>query len=368
MNPRRAFTLIELLVVIAIIAVLIALLLPAVQSAREAARRIQCTNNLKQIGIALHNYHSAVNAFPVGFLFPRPNPGGTSPQGIPDLHWRWSVLAQLSPYMEQTSVYNAVNFNWPIAPGPGASGPFAGFKAWAPFPVNTTAMAAKVGFFLCPSDAASPQVTLPDGSNTSGPSNYHFCTGDGQPGSGHVGDAGNPNNSAQMADGAFILGPPQSMATILDGSSNTAAASEQLIGPASGSTTTIAGAIPPAFDLRRMAVYVATAPLPDNGPAVGCNAMIAGWRLDLGYAWWDGDYRSSLYNHYLTPNSRAFDCWQSSPPHDPAIKAARSNHPGGVNVLACDGHVQFVKDSVSLPTWRGLATRSGGEVLSADAY
>src|SRR3954465_8429005 len=159
---HRGFTLIELLVVIAIIAVLIALLLPAVQAAREAARRAQCINNLKQIGIALHNYHSAVDSFPVGFLFPRsPNPSGSNAQGIPDLHWRWSVLAQLSPYMEQSAVYNAVNFDWPIAPGPSASGPFAGYPAWQPFPVNTTAMAAKVSFFLCPSDGAPPQVTLP---------------------------------------------------------------------------------------------------------------------------------------------------------------------------------------------------------------
>src|SRR5262249_16885230 len=100
MVRRRGFTLIELLVGIAIIAVLIALLLAAVQSAREAARRIECANNLKQIGIALHNYHSSLNTFPVGFFFPNPpSPGGTNSVGIPDLHWRWSVLAQLSPYM-----------------------------------------------------------------------------------------------------------------------------------------------------------------------------------------------------------------------------------------------------------------------------
>jgi prepilin-type N-terminal cleavage/methylation domain-containing protein/prepilin-type processing-associated H-X9-DG protein len=369
MGQRRGFTLIELLVVIAIIAVLIALLLPAVQAAREAARRAQCMNNLKQIGLALHNYHSTVNSFPVGFLFPSPpNPGGSNALGIPDLHWRWSVLAQLSPYMEQSAVYNALNFNWPIAPGPGASGPFAGYAAYKPFPVNTTAMITRVAFFTCPSDGATGQATLPDGVTAIAPSNYHFCTGDGQPGSGTVGDAGNPTNGAQPADGVFILGQPQSAATILDGTSNTIAASEQLIGPATGTTTTTAGATPVPQDVRRAAVYVSSTPLPDNGPAVGCNNAIAGWRLDKGYAWWDGDYRSSLYNHYLTPNSKTYDCWQSSPPHDPAIKAARSNHPGGVNVLFCDGHTRFAKDSVSLSTWRALGTRNRGEIVSADSF
>ncbi len=362
---RRGFTLIELLVVIAIIAVLIALLLPAVQAAREAARRAQCTNNLKQIGLALHNYHSTVGTFPVGFLYPSvPSPSGSNAQGIPDLHWRWSVLAQLSPYMEQVAVYNAMNFQWPIAPGPGASGPFAGYASYKPFPANTTAMVTKVSFFLCPSDGQPGQATLPDGVITFGPTNYHFCTGDGQPGTANIGDAGDPTHGARPADGAFILGPPQSAATITDGTSNTVAGSEGLIGTAAGTVTTSASA---PVDRRRSAMAVATTGLAATDSA-GCTAAAASWRLDKGYAWWDGDMRSGLYNHYLTPNSKLPDCWQTSPPHDPAIKAARSNHPGGVNALFCDGHVAFLKDSVSLATWRAIATRGEGEVVSADAY
>src|SRR5690242_4084853 len=170
---RVGFTLIELLVVIAIIGVLIALLLPAVQAAREAARRAQCINNMKQLGIALHNYHSANNSFPVGFLYPQPSQ--TYP-GVPALHYRWSVLAQLTPYLEQTSVYNALNMNWPIAPGPSS---VLGTPPWTPFPANYTCLSAKINLFFCPSDGytSRPPTTLADGS-TSGPSSYHFCTGD----------------------------------------------------------------------------------------------------------------------------------------------------------------------------------------------
>ena len=351
MQRRRGFTLIELLVVIAIIGVLIALLLPAVQAAREAARRAQCTNNLKQVGIALHNYHASLNSFPVGFLYPQPN---QAYPGVPALHYRWSAFAQLSPYLEQTNIYNALNMNWPIAAGPGS---VLGTPPWTPFPVNTTVMAAKVNFFLCPSDAAVPPTTLPGGV-TSGPSNYQFCTGDGSPGSVNPGDAG----VTVPANGAFVLGPAQSMATIIDGSSSTAAASEQLIGPAAGGAGSQNSVSPWPQDVRRAAAISTTTPLSD----AGC-ANPKGWRLDKGFGWWDGDYRTSLYNHYLTPNAKLYDCWQSSPPHNPAWKAARSNHPGGVNVLFCDGHVQFIKDAVSLATWRGISTRGSGEIISSDA-
>lgn len=348
---RKAFTLIELLVVIAIIAVLISLLLPAVQTAREAARRAQCTNNLKQLGIALHNYHSTHDSFPVGFLYPKP---GQAAPGIPPLHYRWSVLAQMSPFLEQTVVYNALNANWPITAGPTA---IYGTNPWAPFAANVTVMGAKVSFFLCPSDGQHPPAMLL-GSVPSGPGNYHFCTGDGSLASSVPGDAG----AAVPANGVFVLGPAYAVGSVIDGSSNTVAASEQLIGSASGGPATMAGATAYMGERRRAAAVVA-APLSLDK----CAAPTA-WRLDKGYAWWDGDYRTGLYNHALTPNSRQLDCWQSSPPHNPAIKAARSAHPGGVNALFCDGHVQFVKDTVNQATWRGLATRGGGEVIPADAY
>ena len=240
MSRRLAFTLIELLVVIAIIAVLIALV--ATRRAGRPARRpvaYQCVNNLKQIRHRAPQLPPVNTSFPVGFYLSQSLPDPLA--GLnPDRESRTCTcaylnLAQLSPYLEQTAVYNAVNFAWPIAPGIGASGPFAGYPRVQALPRLHYYRDHRQG--LASSSALSDGATPPGNharrqKGIFGPSNYHFSTGDGQPGSGHVGDAGNPNNGAQPADGAFVLGPAQSLASILDGSSNTAAASEQLIGPA----------------------------------------------------------------------------------------------------------------------------------------
>jgi prepilin-type N-terminal cleavage/methylation domain-containing protein/prepilin-type processing-associated H-X9-DG protein len=332
-HRHRGFTLIELLVVIAIITVLIALLLPAVQSAREAVRRTWCTNNLKQVGLALHNYHATWNTFPVGFLYAYQ---GVLPNSSP-LQYRWSVLAQMAPQLEQVNIFNALNFNFPIAHMPtGGPTPF-----WPYFPANTTAMAVQVALFLCPSDGAPPPA---DGT---GPTNYAFCSGDGANG----GDATNAN-------GAFILGRPQSMSTVFDGSSLTVAASEHIVGIAGPYSQPAPTPVPTPW-IRAMA-RVAVAPLSDTACAVAPD----GWLLNRGSSWWDGNYQNALYNHYLPPNAGRPDCIVY---HNPGWPAARSFHPGGVNVLYCDGHVASVKDAINLGVWRAISTRAGGEALSADS-
>jgi prepilin-type N-terminal cleavage/methylation domain-containing protein len=330
---RSGFTLIELLVVIAIISVLIALLLPAVQAARESARRGQCINNLKQLGIALHNYHTSWNGFPVGFLYAYQN---VLPISSPS-QYRWSVLAQMLPCLELRTLYNALNFDFPIAHMPTGSGALF----WPYFPANTTAMAVQVSSFLCPSDGAPPPAI------GSGPTNYAFCSGDGSGG----GDATN-------ARGAFILGLPQSVETITDGTSQTAAASEQLLGIAGPYSQTTPLPVPSPW-YRAMARVVA-GPLTDTACAVAGN----GWLLNKGSSWWDGNYQNALYNHYLTPNANRPDCIVY---HNPGWKTARSFHPGGVDLLCCDGHVIFIKNAIDPRMWQAISTRAGGELVSADA-
>jgi prepilin-type N-terminal cleavage/methylation domain-containing protein/prepilin-type processing-associated H-X9-DG protein len=332
-RDQGGFTLIELLVVMAILGVLVGLLLPAVQAAREAARRAQCANNLKQIGIALHHYHATVGSFPVGFLSPTgPVPTTTSP-----LQYRWSVLAQMAPHLEQTALFHALNFDFPLAYRPSGGGPF-----WPFYPANTTAMATHVAIFVCPSDGA------PAPSADSGPTNYAFCTGDGSGG-----------GDATGANGPFILGPSLSLADVVDGSSGTVAASEQLLGIAGPYSQTSPKPVP--LPTARAFARVSAGPLTD----ASCAAAGAGWLFNKGAAWWDGNYLNTLYNHHVAPNAAVPDCITY---HNPGWKAARSLHPGGVNVLFCDGHVTFVRDSVGLAVWRGLATRAGGEAISADAY
>jgi prepilin-type processing-associated H-X9-DG protein len=327
--------LIELLVVIAIISVLIALLLPAVQAAREAARRAQCNNNLKQIGLAIHNYEGTWNALPSGRF------------GYPYL---WSSLASLLSYIEAANMYNAINFS------------FASETSQLPYPANSTVESAVLAVFLCPSDGqqrvdpvnwGATNIVANCGTGTINSGNFNVVTG------------------AQLPDGPFYNTSAIRFAQITDGLSNTAGYSETILG---NDITSSPGTSPPS-SVQRQYAYFPTSGIIENLPAAQFllpNTYLqtcitpTEWAGDRGREWSRGSFIMAVYQHFFTPNSQYPDCTDSG--RNAAVTGPRSFHPGGVNMLMLDGHNQFVKNSVSLPTFRALSTIAGGEVISSDAY
>ncbi|MFO0959467.1 MAG: DUF1559 domain-containing protein [Isosphaeraceae bacterium] len=328
-RPRGAFTLIELLVVIAIIGVLIALLLPAVQQAREAARRIQCTNNLKQLGLALHNYMSTNGTFPPVVVLPRNRT--TQP---------WSGLTRILPYLEQQALFNVINWDRDYE-----------------FTTNATLAQTRVATFMCPSeinDRARPTPTL-----VYYPSNYSFDQG-----TWFVYDPA----SDQVGDGTFVPNRAYSPAAITDGMSNTMGMAEtKAYQPNYWDTNLPAtlGVLPPATPNDLLAYVGGT--FDSNGHT----------------EWVEGDVHEVGYTTAMGPNAKVlvmangqpFDVDITSMRDGESITAptyaavtSRSYHPGGVNALRLDGSVRFVKSSINLQVWRALGTRSGNEVVSDDAY
>ena len=336
---RRGFTLIELLVVIAIIAILIALLLPAVQQAREAARRTQCKNNLKQLGLALHNYESTMRCFPPNLV-----PGGTNYRYS---HGNWGVLAYLSPYIEQAQLYNLMNLSAPT---------YCGSPSQICDANNRIAAGMLIRSFLCPSDK---MTSLGDGYGVMniGPTNYVANQG-----SGILNTAAGPRNGSPYdADGIAFADSSVRIGQITDGTSNTAAMSESTLGEGDESAP---GPNPPA---RADKVYGYLYTFQSSLDDAACAAPQY-FNLDRrrGFLWFSGEIRNASYNHYYTPNIKRWDCITNAAAMGyTAIgwKAARSNHVGGVHLLLCDGSVRFVSDNVDTTTWRGLGTRANGEVL-----
>ncbi len=330
---RRGFTLIELLVVIAIIAVLIALLLPAVQAAREAARRSQCTNNMKQIGLALHNYASTNNCFPSA------RPGDDPTQNDSNAQSTWvSLLSNL----EQSALSNAWNFaltyNDPsVAPAYAASCIPA---------VDTTVAMTNLNVFNCPTDvrqqpfinqSTSTRNDIPHVANLA-MSSYSVCVGPlGPPSTGadSIGQYTTPDVK-HLNLGFADYGVPRRLKAFPDGMSNTFAVGET------------------AYD--NDGSWYGSA----QKNCTGLNAMFNAWTITLRHS---SNFRSTKNPPNTLPGvgfSGGGACGTNG--------AFGSRHAGGLNMLMADGSVRFVKNTISLQTWWALSTRAGAEVISADSY
>jgi prepilin-type N-terminal cleavage/methylation domain-containing protein/prepilin-type processing-associated H-X9-DG protein len=328
---RRAFTLVELLVVIAIVGSLVALLLPAVQSARESARRATCVNRLRQLALATQNYVAAQGVLPPGAV----SRASISEPGAPWTFYRWSALATLTPYLENAAVRDSLDLDEPLYG--------ANFDVT---PTNRVGVRLIVPDFLCPSDSESRLR------EAFGPTNYAVCAGSGEGDPAVANDDGSPI----VTDGAFAVNSATRPGQITDGLSKSALASESTLGQPRD-----AAPHDPAWEYR----FVTTSPL----TAARCAASQSWNQTDpRGFSWANGEFRCALYNHHATPNASEADCigvrlggglerlftpfgW----------RAARSLHPGGVNAALCDGGVRFFESGVSAGVWRDFSTIAGAE-------
>jgi len=373
-SPRkRGFTLIELLVVIAIIAVLIALLLPAVQAAREAARRAQCVNNLKQLGLAMHNYISVNDAVP--------------PNSVPVVQ-TFSSTARLLPFLEQQAMYNAINFNvgerWQSfgsnvlkAPPfcPGGAGDCADGDVWAG--INATVTANQINSLLCPSDTElgnQTKIYFNGNGQYIGRTSYFpnigtnpFTTAT----SGTVnGPASFPSYSTAYSSAPYNMLKAEktvSIATFTDGTSNTVCFAEIVRNDGN----------PPASskDGLGMIYSMVNGPFAFAGQLNANQQYAADCQSSTSRNWsWKGDWwissQSNTYSHTQTPNRKSCYYAGTGQPQVMALNVvtAASRHPGGVNTAFMDGSVKFIKESVNPLTWQAIATPAGGEVVSADSF
>jgi prepilin-type N-terminal cleavage/methylation domain-containing protein/prepilin-type processing-associated H-X9-DG protein len=357
---RRGFTLIELLVVIAIIAVLIALLLPAVQAAREAARRSQCVNNMKQIGLALHNYNGINNTLPMG--------SGNCGLPFPTLTSKNGLSAHLSllPQLELTSLYNAFNFTQGIDE--------TNTSWWTA--INTTVSLSQVSAFVCPSD---PYAGEQETNAYSTATNSYFCS---------VGTTTNLTNGgtttwpapAPMQNlpttGMFAFQQSYAFPQVIDGLSNTIMFAESTV----GNPNSVQGK--PNIGLVSVAAAGAAAQFADasglnlaatNAGIAGCNAAWAAQTATIddqrGKTWAHGAMAFTMIQTVTTPNSTQWTyCSGTTSGSAATFSESDSFHPGGVNVLMGDGSVKFMKSTINQLVWMALGTKGSGEVISADQY
>ena len=380
-SRKRGFTLIELLVVIAIIGILVALLLPAVQAAREAARRTQCVNNLKQMCLATLSYESSFKVLPPGRLLPDWVKNGqtvisyTNYNGVDqsNINGEWtgfySVHIRLLPFMEDDNIFKMIDFKRPQVLRMTVSG--------EPFNINYEAYAQAEGIFICPSDANTERVISENnyrynfggstpyaGANASYQQNRHDGVLDGL----HV-----------LGNGAFTAGKALTMASISDGLAQTAFFAER----DKGSGQNPNGSLPTNTDIvtianRQDGMISRDAMFDECGayvPMVSTFNFMSAGRWLVGEDWSNGwpfaAYDSTMYNHVAPPNWSGQDCgnWSSIPdtPGEHAIITARSSHPGIVNVAYGDGRVASIAEDIELNVWRAMGTRNGEEVIDVEA-
>jgi prepilin-type N-terminal cleavage/methylation domain-containing protein/prepilin-type processing-associated H-X9-DG protein len=361
---RGGFTLIELLVVIAIIAVLIALLLPAVQAAREAARRMQCVNNLKQIGLALHNYIGVNDTLPPAALDTRVAAGTTIANG------GFGPLARLLPYVEQQAIYNASNFSINVINGPPG--------VW----INSTAIHTRIGGFLCPSDQPPTWPTITVDTSIAPGVNYFASVGSGLEFSGA--QTGGPPNGLFYYVTTGGAGPVR-LSGITDGTSNTIAFGEWIVGDGNDAVISVpsdiifVGAYPPGVSRNTPQMELPAGAAAFQQWVQQCSAALTTAadrtsshtsQLGMGWAW--GLPGFTIGNVVLAPNPKSPNCsvdsGASNTIWNPGMWTLSSRHSGGANVLFADGSVRFLKDSTALPVVWSLGSRAQGEIVSADGY
>jgi prepilin-type N-terminal cleavage/methylation domain-containing protein/prepilin-type processing-associated H-X9-DG protein len=357
MQSRRGFTLIELLVVIAIIAVLIALLLPAVQAAREAARRAQCSNNMKQIGLAMANYQTGIGSFPSNS---NQTAGGYSVSGSYQTTWgAWSAAALMLPYLEQTPLYNAANFSWVSGWGVGST-------------INSTVANTTINGFICPSDGMSP---VPISPSANGANNNYFAS------LGTSTQYWMPDTTGVFTygNGATTPGHTYGVQNITDGTSNTIAYGEALVGDFSIQFVKWRDG---PIATQPIATFIEDVSTNPNGVVTDLQNCAAAFMMAptapvnlKGQRWAQNDPSFTLFNTIVPPSSTQYPfgwCELGAASSNNSLSGqyqnANSNHPGGANFLFCDGSVHFIKSSIALKTYWALGTKANGEVISSDSY
>ena len=358
---RQGFTLIELLVVIAIIAVLIALLLPAVQAAREAARRAQCVNNLKQIGLGMHNYHQTNDCFPGGAYLSMSKPGTTINNGD------YSAHARMLPNMEQPALFNAANFSISCVNG-NSTGAAA----------NSTVTTTRLNAFLCPSAPTPSSLMIGETAPLSSymaPGNSYFASL-GSTFEFAANQTGGPPNGVFQYNGG-----PIGIRDITDGTSNTIAFGEWRLGTGNLSQVSIPqdviflGSLPNGVTRNTATMTMSIGNLASFQSWLASCVQSAPTKraqhtVFLGIDWAFGVPGFTMGNLLLAPNPKYPNCSSNgvNSLDTPGMWTLSSFHSGGANVLMSDGSVKFLKDSTSLQTVWALGSRAQGEVLSSDSY